>query len=62
MKPQDDYYMSVGDAAERLGVSTSRVRQLEAELEPKRKPNGQRRYSASRVAEVAAKRGRENAK
>jgi DNA-binding transcriptional MerR regulator len=58
MKQQDDYFVTVGDVADRFGVSTSRGRQLDDELQPRRHPNGQRRYSASRVAEVLASRGR----
>lgn len=54
----DDFLMRSSDVAERLGVTAERVRQLDAELEPKRLPNGQRRYSARKVAEVLAERER----
>lgn len=50
--------MIVGDVAATLGVSTTRVKQLDDELQPIRGRNGHRRYDPSVVAAVAAKRAR----
>lgn len=54
----DDFVMSIGDVAGRMGVSVSRVRQLDEQLQPKRHTNGTRRYSLKRVAEILAMRVR----
>lgn len=44
------------DVANRLGVSATRVHDLDDVLQPVRTPNGTRIYSAERVDAVAAER------
>lgn len=50
------YTMSSGDVARVLGVTDERVRQLDAELKPRRQENGQRRYDPAIVKRVAEQR------
>ncbi len=54
----DPYTMTSGDVARVLGVTDERVRQLDDELKPRRRPNGRRYYLPSRVVEVARARAR----
>ena len=48
--------MPIADVARAAGISTERVRQLDDELKPVRLPNGHRRYRASAVEALIAKR------
>lgn len=48
--------LTTADTARALGLSSERVRQLDTELQPKRMPNGQRRYSRDAVSAYAKRR------
>jgi DNA-binding transcriptional MerR regulator len=48
----DRYVMHVSDVARALGLSPDRVRQLDEELRPIRRPNRRRYYDPALVAEV----------
>lgn len=50
--------LTTADTARALGLSSERVRQLDAELQPERLPNGQRRYNPDLVVALAQKRAR----
>lgn len=52
----DPHTMTSGDVARVLGVTDERVRQLDAELKPIRRENGQRRYDPAVVKRVAEQR------
>lgn len=52
--PFDPHVMAAGPVAEVLGVSVSRVQQLDHLLQPKRGRNGRRLYNPARVAEAIA--------
>lgn len=50
--------MIIGDVAKILGVSVSRVQQLDDELKPTRHENGHRRYDPADVDRYMVGRGR----
>lgn len=50
------HYMTTADVAEAFGVSVVRIRQLDSELQPVRRPNGHRRYDPRVVEQVLARR------
>lgn len=50
--------LTTADTARALGVSSERVRQLDAELQPRRLPNGQRRYNPDLVVAYAKRRSK----
>jgi len=50
--------LTTADTARALGVSSERVRQLDAELQPVRLANRQRRYNPDLVVAFAQKRAR----
>ena len=52
------YTMVVGDVAEVLGVTVTRVHQLDAVLPPARRASGHRRYDPRRVLAVLRQRQR----
>lgn len=54
----DRHTMIIGDVAKILGVSVSRVQQLDDELKPTRHENGHRRYDPADVERYAAGRGK----
>ena len=51
----------VGDVAKLVGLSTERVKQLDAELRPERTPSGGRIYARTVVEAFAAERERKRA-
>lgn len=58
MEAGDPYVMTTSTVARMLGVGVERVRQLDADLRPIRRPNGHRYYDPAIVDAYRRSRGR----
>jgi hypothetical protein len=56
MTDPETYPLSIGDAARLIGVSTERVRAIDAKLSPIRNDAGMRRYRVDVVSQYASTR------
>lgn len=52
----DPHTMTTGDVARVMGLSVTRVQQLDGELRPTRSASGQRRYAPADVEALAIRR------